>query len=196
MHRPRPLLSVRLTFVWALTLASIAPAVLAADTATNGLYTIPVQRIDGTATNLSQYKGQVMLIVNVASRCGFTPQYAGLQKIYDTYKDRGLVVLGFPANNFGKQEPGSNEEIKQFCETRFHVTFPLFAKISVKGEDQHPLYKYLTGKDTNPVCAGEIAWNFNKFLIAKDGRILARFDSRATPESPAVTKAIEKALEL
>lgn len=195
MHTRRVSLSARLTFAWALTLASAAPAVLAADVASNGLYAIPVQRIDGTTTNLSPYKGQVMLIVNVASRCGFTPQYAGLQKLYDTYKDRGLVVLGFPANNFGKQEPGSNEEIKQFCETRFHVTFPLFAKISVKGEDQHPLYKYLTGKDTNPVCAGEIAWNFNKFLIARDGRILARFDSRATPESPDVIKAIEKALE-
>ncbi len=158
------------------------------------LYDIGVQRIDGTTTNLAAYKGQVLLIVNVASRCGFTKQYAGLQKLYETYRERGLVVLGFPANDFLGQEPGTNEEIAQFCSTKFHVTFPLFAKITVAGRDLHPLYKFLTDKATDPEFGGKITWNFNKFLIGRDGRIMARFGSMTAPEHKDLAAAIEKAL--
>jgi glutathione peroxidase len=170
---------------------------LAEQTETNtmsSLYDIAVTQIDGTATNLGGYKGQVMLIVNVASRCGFTGQYAGLQKLYETYKDRGLVVMGFPANDFLRQEPGTNPEIAQFCSAKFHVTFPMFEKIAVTGSDQHPLYRYLTDKATNPQFEGKITWNFNKFLIDREGRIVARFNSRVEPEHKEVIAAIEKAL--
>jgi glutathione peroxidase len=158
------------------------------------IYTFALKSIDGKEVNLSQYRGKTLLLVNVASQCGYTPQYEGLQKIYSRYKDRGLVVLGFPANNFGAQEPGTDQEIKTFCSTRYNVTFPMFSKISVKGSDQHPLYQYLTNAATNPKFAGEIKWNFNKFLIDKQGHIAARFDSKDTPESETVVGAIEKAL--
>ena len=158
------------------------------------IYTFALKSIDGKEVNLSQYRGKALLLVNVASQCGYTPQYEGLQKIYSKYKDRGLVVLGFPANNFGAQEPGSDEEIKTFCSTRYNVTFPMFSKISVKGPDQHPLYQYLTNAATNPKFAGEIKWNFNKFLVDKQGNIAARFDSKEAPESETVVGAIEKAL--
>ena len=150
--------------------------------------------IDGKAAPLAQYKGKVVLIVNVASRCGFTPQYAGLEKIYEKYKDQGFVILGFPANNFGAQEPGSNEEIKTFCSSKYNVTFPMYAKISVKGADIHPLYQFLTDKQANPSTGGDIQWNFTKFLVGKDGKVIARFESAITPESADVTGAIEKAL--
>jgi glutathione peroxidase-family protein len=163
--------------------------------AMSSIYDVAVKQIDGTATTLGGYKGQVMLIVNVASRCGFTGQYAGLQKLYETYKERGLTVLGFPANDFLGQEPGSNAEIAQFCSSKYHVTFPLFEKIVVTGSDMHPLYKYLTEKETNPEFAGKLTWNFNKFLIGRDGRILARFGSRTEPEHKVVIAALEKALE-
>ena len=151
--------------------------------------------IDGKAVKLSDYKGKVVMLVNVASKCGYTPQYEGLQKIYTQYKDKGFVILGFPANNFMGQEPGTNEEIKQFCSLTYGVTFPMFAKISVKGEDKHPLYQYLTDKTTNPDFAGEITWNFNKFLVDKNGKVVARFSQKEKPESAAVTQAIEKALQ-
>jgi glutathione peroxidase len=150
--------------------------------------------IDGQPAPLAQYKGKVILIVNVASRCGFTPQYEGLEAIYRKYKDQGFVILGFPANNFGGQEPGTNEEIKTFCSSKYSVTFPMYAKISVKGDDQAPLYQFLTGKQTNPASAGEIKWNFTKFLVDRDGKIVARFESPVTPQSAEVTGAIEKAL--
>ncbi|GIU81482.1 MAG: glutathione peroxidase [Pyrinomonadaceae bacterium] len=150
--------------------------------------------IDGNEVALSKYKGNVLLIVNVASKCGYTPQYEGLQKIYEKYKDKGFYVLGFPANNFANQEPGTNEEIKEFCTTRYKVTFPMFAKISVKGDDIHPLYKFLTSKETNPNFAGEITWNFNKFLIDREGNVVARFSSKDAPESEAVTQKIEEYL--
>ena len=150
--------------------------------------------IDGKPAPLSQYQGKVVLIVNVASRCGFTPQYTGLEKVYEKYKDQGFVILGFPANNFGGQEPGTNEEIKTFCSSKYNVTFPMYAKISVKGADIHPLYQFLTDKQTNPTTGGDIKWNFTKFLVAKDGKVVARFESAVTPESPEVTSAIEKAL--
>jgi len=175
--------------------ALIAGGTQAAETNTmNSIYDCAVQRIDGTATTLGDYKGQVLLIVNVASRCGFTGQYAGLQQLFETYRDRGLVVLGFPANDFLGQEPGSNAEIAQFCSAKYHVTFPMFAKISVAGREMHPLYKYLTDKATAGEFGGKITWNFNKFLIGRDGRIVARFGSRTTPEDKDVNAAIEKAL--
>lgn len=150
--------------------------------------------IDGKEVALKKYKGNVLLIVNTASKCGYTPQYEGLQKIYDRYKAQGFYVLGFPANNFGGQEPGTNEEIKEFCTLKYKTTFPMFAKISVKGDDQHPLYKFLTAAETNPDFAGDIKWNFNKFLVDKKGKVVARFDSKAAPESEQVTKAIEQYL--
>ena len=151
--------------------------------------------IDGKGVSLGQYKGKVLLLVNVASKCGLTPQYEGLQKIYSQYKDRGFIILGFPANNFLGQEPGTNEEIKNFCSLNYNVTFPLFSKISVKGDDIHPLYKFLTDKGTNPDFGGEIKWNFNKFLADKDGNIIARFEPRVKPDSDEVMQAIEKALK-
>jgi glutathione peroxidase len=151
--------------------------------------------IDGKPAPLSQYQGKVVLIVNVASKCGFTPQYTGLEKVYEKYKDKGFVILGFPANNFGSQEPGTNEEIKTFCSSKYNVTFPMYSKISVKGADIHPLYQFLTDKQTNPTTGGDIKWNFTKFLVGKDGKVIARFESPVTPESPEVTSAIEKALQ-
>ena len=151
--------------------------------------------IDGKPAPLSQYQGKVVLIVNVASRCGFTPQYAGLEKIYEKYKDRVFVILGFPANNFGGQEPGTNEEIKTFCSSKYNVTFPIYSKISVKGADIHPLYQFLTDKQANPKTGGDIQWNFTKFLVGKDGKVIARFESAVTPESADVTSAIERALQ-
>jgi glutathione peroxidase len=158
------------------------------------VYDFTMTDIDGKEAKLSTYKGKVALLVNTASKCGYTPQYEGLEKIYAKYKDQGFVILGFPANNFGGQEPGTNEEIKEFCTTKFKTTFPMFAKISVKGEDQHPLYKYLTSTHDNPQFAGDIKWNFNKFLVDKNGKVIARFDSKDTPESEKVTAAIESAL--
>jgi glutathione peroxidase len=160
----------------------------------HAIYDFTVKDIDGKDVSLADYKGKVLLVVNVASKCGFTPQYKDLQAIYDKYKDRGFVVLGFPANNFLWQEPGSNEQIKQFCALHYSVTFPMFEKISVKGSDQHPLYAFLTSKKTNPEFAGKITWNFNKFLIGRNGRILGRFGSRTTPEDKTVLAAIETAL--
>jgi glutathione peroxidase len=154
-----------------------------------------LKNIDGRETALSSYKGNVLLLVNVASKCGATPQYEGLQALHAKYKDQGLVVVGFPANNFGGQEPGTNEEIKTFCTTKYNVTFPMFAKISVKGADIHPLYKFLTDKATNPAFGGDITWNFNKFLVDRSGKVIARFETRETPESQTVTQAIEQALK-
>jgi glutathione peroxidase len=161
----------------------------------NSIYEFDMLDIDGNSVNLGKYKGKVVMLVNTASKCGYTPQYEGLEKIYEEYKDQGFVILGFPANNFGGQEPGSNAEIKEFCTLKYKVSFPMFAKISVLGEDQHPLYTYLTSEKTDPKFAGDITWNFNKFLVGPDGKILARFASKETPESPEVTKAIESALD-
>ena len=158
------------------------------------IYEFQMKDIDGKDVKLKKYKGNVLLVVNTASKCGYTPQYEGLQAIYTKYHGQGFEILGFPANNFGGQEPGSEAEIKEFCTLKYKVTFPMFAKISVKGEDQHPLYTYLTSKETDPAFAGDISWNFNKFLIDRNGKILARFSSKDTPESETVTKAIETAL--
>lgn len=150
--------------------------------------------IEGQPAPLSAYKGKVLLLVNVASRCGFTPQYTALESIYEKYKDRGFVIIGIPANNFGGQEPGSNQEIKTFCTAKYHVTFPMMSKVSVKGSDITPLYQFLTDKNLHPQTGGEIGWNFTKFLVGADGKVLARFDSAVEPDSPEVTTAIEKAL--
>ena len=150
--------------------------------------------IDGKDVKLKKFKGKVLLVVNTASKCGYTPQYEGLQAVYEKYKAQGFYVLGFPANNFREQEPGTNEEIKEFCTSKYKVTFPMFAKISVKGEDQDPLYKFLTSKETNPQFAGDITWNFNKFLVDRKGNVVARFTSKDTPQGEAVTAAIEKYL--
>ena len=158
------------------------------------IYDIVVQDITGNGLSMSDFEGSVLLIVNTASRCGFTKQYEGLENLYQAYKDSGFAVLGFPANNFMNQEPGSNEEIQTFCTTRFNVTFPLFSKISVKGDDMHPLYTFLTDKTTNPEFEGSITWNFNKFLIGKDGSVIGRFDTRTEPESEEIITAIEEAL--
>jgi glutathione peroxidase len=155
----------------------------------SSVHEFTLNSIDGKPAPLSAYQGKVVLIVNVASRCGFTPQYAGLEALYEKYKDRGFVILGFPANNFGGQEPGTNEEIKTFCSTKYNVTFPMYAKISVKGDDKAPLYQFLT--DTT---GSEIQWNFTKFLVDKNGKVVARFESKVTPDSPEVAAAIEKAL--
>lgn len=171
---------------------SISPAVEAFDP--GSVLDFTVRDIDGNDVKLSKYKGDVILMVNVASKCGYTPQYEGLQAIYKKYHDKGFYVLGFPANNFGGQEPGTNTEIKEFCESKFHVTFPMFAKISVKGDDIDPLYKFLTDKKTNGEFGGDITWNFNKFLVDRSGKVVARFSSKDTPESEAVTSAIEKYL--
>ena len=158
------------------------------------IYDIMVKDIMGNELSLSDFEGSVLLIVNTASRCGFTKQYEGLEALYQTYKDSGFIVLGFPANNFMNQEPGTNEEIKTFCTTRFNVTFPLFSKISVKGDDIHPLYVFLTDRQSNPEFGDPITWNFNKFLIGKDGSIIGRFDTRTEPQNDEIVTAIEEAL--
>ena len=150
--------------------------------------------IDGKPVELAKYKGDVLLVVNVASQCGLTPQYKGLEAVYEKYKDKGFVVLGFPANEFGHQEPGSNEEIKTFCSSKYNVTFPMFSKIVVKGDGIDPLYKFLTSTETDPKFAGEIPWNFTKFLVNRKGEVIARFSPKETPESEKVVKAIETAL--
>jgi glutathione peroxidase len=155
----------------------------------SSVHEFTLNSIDGKPGPLSAYQGKVVLIVNVASRCGFTPQYAGLEALYEKYKDRGFTILGFPANNFGGQEPGTNEEIKTFCSSKYNVTFPMYAKISVKGDDKAPLYQFLTA-----ATGSEIQWNFTKFLVDKNGKVVARFEPKVTPESPDVAEAIEKAL--
>ena len=167
-----------------------ATTVLAA--AAVSIYDIPLKDIDGKDATLKPYQGKVILVVNVASQCGFTPQYAGLEALYKKYKDQGLVVCGFPCNQFGHQEPGSDAEIKQFCTSEFNVTFPMYSKIEVNGKNRHPLYVQLAGQDSP--FAGDIKWNFTKFLIGRDGKILNRFDSRVKPNSEEMTKAIEAAL--
>jgi glutathione peroxidase len=170
-----------------------SPAVSGSPAATaksSSVYDFTLDTIDGTPRSLDDLRGKVLVLVNTASECGYTPQYEGLQKLHARYEKRGFSVVAFPSNDFGGQEPGSNEEIKAFCSTKFGVTFPLFAKITVKGPNKHPLYAMLS--QTPP--AGEVSWNFNKFLVGKDGHVIARFDSKVTPESPELVQAIEKAL--
>ncbi len=155
------------------------------------VYDFNVKTIDGKEVSLSQYKGKALLIVNTASKCGYTPQYKDLEALYQEYKGKGLEVLAFPANEFGGQEPGSNEEIKSFCELKYKTTFPLFGKIVVKGKGQHPLYAYLTGLLTN---GGEVTWNFNKFLVSPEGAVVAHLESKANPTSADFKKQVEAVL--
>jgi glutathione peroxidase len=173
------------------------------------LYDIPVKKIDGTPTTLKTYKDKVLLIVNVASECGLTPQYDGLEKLYERYRAQGLEVLGFPANEFGAQEPGTNQEIQQFCKTKFGVQFPMFEKIVVKGNGQHPLYKHLVNAVHRPVLPPgskmaarlpkgdgpvDIQWNFEKFLVDRGGKVVGRYSPDMTPEDPTLVKAVEQQL--
>jgi glutathione peroxidase len=154
-----------------------------------------VKTIDGKEQNLSEYKGKVVMIVNVASRCGYTPQYEALEKVYKSYADHGFVILGFPANNFKSQEPGTDEQISTFCKSKYGVTFPMMSKISVAGDDKAPLYKFLTQKETAGEFAGEIGWNFNKFLVDRNGNLIARYNSKTKPDDSQVTGEIDKALD-
>lgn len=158
------------------------------------IYDFKMKDIDGNDVKLRKYRGNVLLVVNTASKCGYTPQYESLQASFDKYKDRGYYVLGFPSNNFGNQEPGTEAEIKEFCTSKYKVTFPMFAKISVKGADQDPLYAYFTDLKINPVHGGVITWNFNKFLIDRKGAIVGRFSSKQAADSPEVVAAIEEQL--
>jgi glutathione peroxidase len=158
------------------------------------IYDFTMKSIDGQPVSLNSFHGKVVLLVNVASKCGFTPQYAGLEAVYEKYKDRGLVIVGVPANNFMQQEPGTNEEIKKFCSNKYNVTFPMMAKVSVLGDDKAPLYQFLTDKSTNPTIGGDIKWNFTKFLFDRNGNPVARFEPAVKPDSPEVTAAIESTL--
>jgi glutathione peroxidase len=160
--------------------------------AAGSLYDIPLKDIDGKDATLKPYAGKVLLVVNVASKCGFTPQYTALEATYQKYQAPGLVVCGFPCNQFGGQEPGTDAEIKEFCTSKYSVTFPLFDKLEVNGDNRHPLYVALAGGDSP--FPGNIKWNFTKFLIGRDGKILNRFDSKVKPDSPELTQAIEAAL--
>jgi glutathione peroxidase len=163
--------------------------------AVKSIYDFTMKSIDGKPVSLSEYHGKVLLLVNVASKCGFTPQYAGLEALYEKYKNQGLVIVGVPANNFAGQEPGTNEEIKKFCSNKYNVTFPMMAKVSVLGADKTPLYVFLTDKSTDPQLAGDIKWNFTKFLFDRNGKPVARFEPDVTPDSPQVTSAVEAALK-
>lgn len=163
-------------------------------TMATSVHDFTVRSIDGTNVDLSDYRGKVTLIVNVASFCGYTKQYAPLEKLYRTYKGKGLVILGFPANDFGAQEPGSDEEIKTFCSTKYDVSFPMFSKVTVKGDGKVPLFEFLTSGGGNEKLAGEINWNFEKFLVGKSGAVLARFGSRVDPMSSELIAAVEAAL--
>ncbi len=157
-----------------------------------GVHSFTMKTIDGKEKSLSEYRGSVLLVVNVASFCGYTPQYEDLEELYRKYKSQGFRILAFPANNFGQQEPGSDKEIKEFCETKYSVTFDLFSKISVKGEDQHPLYQYITKESPFP---GEVKWNFQKYLVDKKGEIVAMFPSRVKPTDKGVLERIESLLK-
>jgi glutathione peroxidase len=163
--------------------------------AASNVHEFTLDALNGTPAPLANFKGKVLLVVNVASQCGYTYQYEGLQALYAKYKDQGFVIAGFPANNFGGQEPGSNAEIGAFCKSKFGVTFPMYSKISVAGKDKAPLYQFLTDKAANPQTGGVIPWNFTKFLVDRNGKIIARFEPADDPESPEVTAAIEKALK-
>jgi glutathione peroxidase len=180
----------KLTLLLSLCVATVCLAIPA-----KGVYSFTLKSIDGQPVSLRSYHGKVLLLVNVASKCGYTPQYAGLESLYEKYKDRGLVIVGIPANNFASQEPGTNEEIKKFCHNRYNVSFPMMAKVSVVGADKTPLYVFLTDKTVNPQIGGEIKWNFTKFLFDRNGKPVERFEPAVTPDSPQVTAAIEAALD-
>jgi glutathione peroxidase len=172
---------------WVMALILGCSVALASD-----LRQIPLKDIDGKPTSLKAYDGKVLLVVNVASKCGLTPQYKALEALHQKYKDKGFSVLGFPCNDFGSQEPGSNDEIKEFCSSKYNVSFPMFDKLHVKGSERHPLYEALSGEGSP--FPGDVKWNFGKFLVGRDGKILKRFEPKVTPDSPEVTQAIEAAL--
>ncbi len=176
-------------------LLSMVGLILAADVlSAASVYDFQLNSINSEKVPLDDFKGKVLMIVNVASFCGYTPQYEGLEKLYLRYKDQGFVVLGVPSNDFGQGEPGTDLEIKKFCRRRYDVTFPMMSKVFVSGNNPIPLYEYLTDKGQNPETGGAIQWNFTKFLISRDGRILARFEPATKPEDPALVTAVEKAL--
>ncbi|NOX98852.1 MAG: glutathione peroxidase [Verrucomicrobia bacterium] len=179
-------------FIAALTLPTPISTAIAEEK--KSVHEFSVKDINGKDVDLSKYKGKTLLIVNVASKCGATPQYENLVALQKTFKKKGLLVLGFPANNYGKQEPGTNDQIKEFCSSTYQVDFPMFAKVSVKGGDQAPLFKFLTTAD-NPDRKGDIGWNFEKFLISKDGKLLRRFKTGVKPDSPEVIAAVEEAVK-
>ncbi|MFO0935077.1 MAG: glutathione peroxidase [Gemmataceae bacterium] len=160
----------------------------------SGPLSFKLNGLDGKVVDLSTYKGKVVLLVNVASQCGYTPQYEGLQKLYEDYSKDGLVVVGVPSNDFGRQEPGSDEEIAAFCKSNYKVTFPMLSKVAVKGDAKTPLYKFLTEKETNPEFSGEVSWNFEKFLIGRDGKVVGRYKSKVTPTSDEMIKAVKTEL--
>jgi glutathione peroxidase len=180
------------TILLLLTAVSLAQISLAADTSSS-LLSIPLKDIHGADTSLNAYAGKVILLVNVASKCGFTPQYAGLEALYEKYKDQGLVIVGVPSNDFGSQEPGSPDEIQAFCKKNYGVTFPLMDKVHVKGSEKCPLYVTLTGKDSK--FPGEVGWNFTKFLIDRNGQLVQRFSSPVKPSAPELVSAVEAALK-
>jgi glutathione peroxidase len=163
-------------------------------TSNRSIHEIALPLLNGEPGKLADYEGKVVLAVNVASKCGFTPQYAGLQRLYDTYHDRGFTVLGFPSNQFMGQEPGTAKQIEEFCSLNYGVTFPLYTKLDVKGDRQHPLYAILSESEDDAGKAGAVKWNFEKFLVGKDGRVVRRFRSRTVPEDPALVGAIEELL--
>jgi glutathione peroxidase len=178
--------------VLALVAVALALPGMAADA--QGPLDFKVKSIDQQPVDLNQYKGDVLLVVNVASKCGLTPQYKQLEAVYTRYKDKGFKVLGFPANEFLGQEPGSDQEIAQFCSSKYQVDFPMFSKVVVRGEGIAPLYRYLTSRETNPDFAGDITWNFEKFLIGRNGKVVKRFAPKVKPDAPEVVEAIEAEL--
>ncbi len=178
---------MKLTWVMGIMLAVAAVAY-----AGTKLQEIPLKDINGKSVSLKDYSGKVLLVVNVASKCGLTPQYKGLEALHRKYKEQGFTVLGFPCNDFGSQEPGSNDEIKEFCSSKYDVSFPMFDKLHVKGPERHPLYEELTGKESP--FPGDVKWNFGKFLIGRDGKIIKRFEPKIAPDSSEINAAIEAAL--
>jgi glutathione peroxidase len=162
--------------------------------AANTVHDFKMKSIDGKESSLAAHRGKVMLIVNVASKCGYTRQYSGLEALYQKYKGQGLVIVGVPANNFGGQEPGSDTEIQQFCSRTYGVSFPMLSKVSVKGDDQTPLYAFLTDKNKHPETGGDVRWNFTKFLVDGNGKVIGRFESKVEPDSVELVQAVEKAL--
>ncbi len=191
----KTLLSLKTLLTAALFLGTTMTTFAAPATQPSSPLDFTVKTIDGDTKNLADYKGHVVMIVNVASKCGNTPQYAPLESLYEKYKDQGFVVIGFPANNFGKQEPGTEAQIKEFCTATYHVAFPMMAKISVKGDDKAPLYQYLTDKSKAGEFGGEIEWNFAKFLIGRDGKIISRIGAKTKPDDAKVVASIEEALK-
>ena len=182
-------------FVASLSVLAVIAAVAHADEIkTPKVLSFEMKSLDGKDVDLAQYKGKVVLFVNVASKCGLTPQYKGLQALYEKYKDQGFVIVGVPANEFGKQEPGTDEEIAKFCSTKYNVSFPMLSKVVVKGKGISPLYQHLTSKETNPQFGGDIGWNFTKFLIGRNGEIVGRFEPRTSPDADPLKKAIETEL--